>query len=241
MMRAVPGLRLALMAGGAGLAADIGEDARRSSGRSRGACAGRALHPVRRQRREAPPAQGEHDDKGLTRPAQSQKTVLPEARRRRRAAGYGRRLSPVKTRPAACRRRHSEACGLKPRTAAARDGAAASHSTLRRLLVVLIGVAAVWLIVFVVFRITDKRLPSMLALSRDLRDRGLCHPAARRAHEPQDPAAQKRAGLHHDRRRISGRSGQSRADRRLRAAARRLRRGRLDGGRPARTSRAHGS
>ena len=65
---------------------------------------------------------------------------------------------------------------------------------------------------------------------RHLCARCLRHPATHRAHEPQDPAAEKRAELHPHRRRPAGRSGQSRADRGIREAPRRLRRRRLDGG-----------
>ena len=61
-----------------------------------------------------------------------------------------------------------------------------------------------------------------------LRARRLCAPAAHRAHEPQDPAAEERAELHRHRRRISGRSGQSRPHGRVQQIARRLSRGWLD-------------
>ena len=67
----------------------------------------------------------------------------------------------------------------------------------------------------------------------DLCDRGLCHPAAHRPHGPQGHEARQRAELHPDRRRLSRRSGQSRARRRLPTSPglrpRRLGRGRCAG------------
>ena len=56
----------------------------------------------------------------------------------------------------------------------------------QRLLVFGLGVGTVWLIVFVVFRFADHRLPWVLALpGRYMRSRGLYHSPTCRSHGPQ--------------------------------------------------------
>ena len=76
---------------------------------------------------------------------------------------------------------------------------------------------------------------------RHLRNSGLRHPAARRAHGPENPSAQARAELHHHRRRIARRSRQSDADGHAATAPRGLCGRRLDGGRSARPSQLVGN
>jgi hypothetical protein len=67
---------------------------------------------------------------------------------------------------------------------------------LQRLLVFGLGVATVWLIVFVVFRFADHRLPWVLAL-------GATYGLACRSHGPQDPTTRTCTSFHDDRRRYA--------------------------------------
>jgi hypothetical protein len=72
-----------------------------------------------------------------------------------------------------------------------------------RLLVLGLGILIVWLIVFV-FRFTDHRLPTVLALIITYGIAAYINPPARCPDGPQNSAAQTGASLHNYRRRIAG-------------------------------------
>ena len=104
---------------------------------------------------------------------------------------------------------------------------------LRRLAVGLLGVVGIWLIAFV-FRLTDQRLPTLLSLA-------LAYGVAAYVILPQivlmksqAPETPQRAEFHAHRRRVPGRSGQSRPRGHARRASRRFRPRGLDRGRSAR-------